>query len=82
VAGRNDGWNAAFTDLLFNSGLRLREGGCLLTAEVPGAATGHCYYEGSVAGAVACKPTDEILIRAPESRPAPSWGWPAGSSPD
>jgi hypothetical protein len=26
--GRNDGRNAAFTDLLFSSGLRLREGGC------------------------------------------------------
>ena len=53
MAGRNDGRNAAFTDLLFSSGLRLREGGCLLTLEVPEAAAGHCYYEGSVAGAVA-----------------------------
>jgi site-specific recombinase XerD len=51
--GRNDGRNAAFADLLFSSGLRLREGGCLLTLEVPEAAAGHCYYEGSVAGAVA-----------------------------
>jgi site-specific recombinase XerD len=51
--GRNDGRNAAFTDLLFSSGLRLREGGCLLTPEVPEASAGHCYYEGSVAGAVA-----------------------------
>jgi hypothetical protein len=51
--GRNDGRNAAFTDLLFSSGLRLREGGCLLTLEVPDAGTGHCYHEGSVAGAVA-----------------------------
>jgi len=51
--GRNDGRNAAFTDLLFSSGLRLREGGCLLTLEVPEAAAGHCYYEGSAAGAVA-----------------------------
>jgi site-specific recombinase XerD len=51
--GRNDGRNAAFTDLLFSSGLRLREGGCLLTLEVPEAATGHRYYEGNVAGAVA-----------------------------
>jgi hypothetical protein len=51
--GRNDGRNAAFTDLLFSSGLRLREGGCLLTLEVPEAVAGHCYYEGSVAGAVA-----------------------------
>jgi site-specific recombinase XerD len=51
--GRNDGRNAAFTDLLFSSGLRLREGGCLLTLEVPEAAGGHGYYEGTVAGAVA-----------------------------
>lgn len=51
--GRNDGRNAAFTDLLFSSGLRLREGGCLLTLEVPDAAGGHGYYEGTVAGAVA-----------------------------
>jgi hypothetical protein len=48
--GRNDGRNAAFTDLLFSSGLRLREGGCPTTLEVPGALTGHRYYEGSVAG--------------------------------
>ena len=51
--GRNDGRNAAFTDLLFSSGLRLREGGCLLTLEVPDAAGGRGYYEGTVAGAVA-----------------------------
>jgi site-specific recombinase XerD len=51
--GRNDGRNAAFTDLLFSSGLRLREGGCLLTVEVPEVTAGHRYYEGNVAGAVA-----------------------------
>jgi site-specific recombinase XerD len=51
--GRNDGRNAAFADLLFSSGLRLREGGCLLTLEVPDPGAGHSYYEGSVAGAVA-----------------------------
>ena len=51
--GRNDGRNAAFTDLLFSSGMRLREGGCLLTLEVPSAAGGHGYREGTVAGAVA-----------------------------
>jgi hypothetical protein len=51
--GRNDGRNAAFTDLLFSSGLRLREGGCLLTLEVPDAAGGHGYREGTVAGAAA-----------------------------
>jgi hypothetical protein len=51
--GRNDGRNAAFMGLLFSSGLRLREGGCLLTLEVPDAVTGHCYHEGTVAVAVA-----------------------------
>ena len=51
--GRNDGRNAAFTDLLFSSGLRLREGGCLLTLEVPDAVARHGYYEGAAAVAVA-----------------------------
>jgi site-specific recombinase XerD len=51
--GRNDARNAAFADLLFSSGLRLREGGCLLTAEVPEVTGGQGYYEGTVAGAVA-----------------------------
>jgi len=44
--GRNDGRNAAFTDLLFSSGLRLREGGCLLTLEIPDAVTGHLLSRG------------------------------------
>lgn len=51
--GRNDGRNAAFADLLFDSGLRLREGGCLLTLEVPQALVGQVYYEGTVAAAIA-----------------------------
>ncbi len=51
--GRNDGRNAAFADLLFESGLRLREGGCLLAMEVPDAITDHSYYEGTVAAAIA-----------------------------
>lgn len=51
--GRNDGRNAAFADLLFDSGLRLREGGCLLTVEVPVPMTGQVYCEGSVAAAIA-----------------------------
>ena len=51
--GRGDGRNAAFADLLFDSGLRLREGGCLLTLEVPQALTGQVYYEGTVAAAIA-----------------------------
>lgn len=51
--GRNDGRNAAFEDLLCDSGLWLREGGCLLTLEVLQALTGHVYYEGTVAAAIA-----------------------------
>ena len=51
--GRNDGRNAAFADLLFDSGLRLREGGCLLTVEVPVPMTGQGYCEGPVAAATA-----------------------------
>ena len=51
--GRNDGRNAAFADLLFDSGLRLREGGCLLTVEVPVPMIGQAYCEGSVAAAIA-----------------------------
>ncbi|WP_239312519.1 site-specific integrase [Frankia sp. Cj3] len=51
--GRNDGRNVAFADLLFESGLRLREGGCLLTLEVPAALPGHVHYEGTVAAAIA-----------------------------
>jgi site-specific recombinase XerD len=51
--GRNGGRNAAFAELLFESGLRLREGGCLLTIEVPDAVWGQSYYEGTVAAAIA-----------------------------
>ncbi|MFD6394186.1 integrase [Nocardia sp. NPDC060259] len=51
--GRNDGRNSAFADLLFDSGLRLREGGCLLTLEVPHSLSGQVYFEGTVAAAVA-----------------------------
>lgn len=46
--GRTDGRYAAFADLPFSSGLRLPA-----YAGVPEAAAGHCYHEGSVAGAVA-----------------------------
>lgn len=51
--GRNAGRNAAFADLLFDSGLRLREGGCLLTLEVPDALFGQSFYEGTVAAGIA-----------------------------
>lgn len=51
--GRNDGRNSAFADLLFDSGLRLREAGCLLTLEVPEAMAGASFCEGTVAAAIA-----------------------------
>lgn len=51
--GRNDGRNTAFAELLFESGLRLREAGCLLTFEVPAIASGRTYCEGTVGAAVA-----------------------------
>ncbi|MEV1174816.1 site-specific integrase [Nonomuraea sp. NPDC049784] len=51
--GRNGGRNTAFAELLFESGLRLREGGCLLTIEVPDAVLRQTYYEGTVAAAIA-----------------------------
>lgn len=51
--GRNDGRNGAFTDTLVDSGLRLKECGCLLTIEVPEALTSGLYPEGTVAGAIA-----------------------------
>ncbi|MFI6031580.1 hypothetical protein [Amycolatopsis magusensis] len=62
--GRNSGRNAAFADLLFDSGLRLREGGCLLTIEVPHALIGQAYYEGSVAAAVAKRRERMFYIEA------------------
>ncbi|WP_211275415.1 hypothetical protein [Actinoplanes rectilineatus] len=33
--GRNDDRNAAYSDVLFSSGMRRSEGGSLLTIEVP-----------------------------------------------
>jgi site-specific recombinase XerD len=51
--GRNGLRNAAFADLLFDSGLRLREGGCLLTLEVPDSLAGQSLYEGTVAAGTA-----------------------------
>jgi site-specific recombinase XerD len=51
--GRNGLRNAAFADLLFDSGLRLREGGCLLTLEIPDSLIGQSLYEGTVAAGTA-----------------------------
>lgn len=50
--GRNDGRNAAFSDLLWASGLRLREAGTLLLDEVPRALSHEHYVRGRLARAV------------------------------
>lgn len=64
--GRNSGRNAAFADLLFDSGLRLREAGCLLTIEVPQALAGQQYCEGTVAQAVA-KRSERMFYVGPDA---------------
>lgn len=51
--GRTDGRNLAMTDLMWASGLRLREAGTLLVPELPRAASGEKYVRGRIAEAVA-----------------------------
>lgn len=51
--GRNDGRNLAFAELVWTSGLRLREAGTLLSCEVPPAAAGVAYLRGRVGDAIA-----------------------------
>ena len=51
--GRNGGRNAAFADLLWSSGLRLREGASLLTIELPNVDGGSHYLRGRVGTGVA-----------------------------
>jgi site-specific recombinase XerD len=51
--GRNDGRDVAFAEVLFSSGLRRREAGTLLTAELPDTSVPRSYYPGRVAAAVA-----------------------------
>ena len=51
--GRNDARNVAFADMLWSSGLRLREGATLLSFEVPGSFGGGAFIRGRVGGAVA-----------------------------
>lgn len=51
--GRNEGRDAAFTDLVLSSGLRRREAGTLLTIELPDTTLQQRYYPGRVAAAVA-----------------------------
>lgn len=51
--GRNDGRNLAFADLLWSSGLRLREAATLLDVEVPAAASGARFVRARVGDAVA-----------------------------
>ena len=50
--GRNDGRNMAFADFLWASGLRLREGGTVLVAELPAVEASDRYVRGKVAEAV------------------------------
>lgn len=51
--GRNDGRNLAFADLLWSSGLRLREAATLLDVEVPAVASGARFIRARVGDAVA-----------------------------
>lgn len=51
--GRNGDRNAAYADLLFDSGLRRTEGGSLLTLELPVVEAGSRYQRGRLATAVA-----------------------------
>ena len=51
--GRTDGRNVAMSDLMWGSGLRLREAGTLLISEIPRASSGEQYVRGRVAEAVA-----------------------------
>jgi site-specific recombinase XerD len=51
--GRNDGRNIAMGDLVWASGLRLREAGTLLLQEIPKVTGGESYVRGRVAEAVA-----------------------------
>jgi site-specific recombinase XerD len=51
--GRNDGRNTAFADLLWSSGLRLREGGSLLLMELPGLDAESSYLAGRIGPEVA-----------------------------
>jgi site-specific recombinase XerD len=51
--GRNDGRNLALAETLWSSGLRLREGGTLLLAELPGFGDGIHYAKGRLAQAAA-----------------------------
>lgn len=51
--GRNDGRNLAFAELLWSSGLRLREAATLLVPELPRAVDSRRYYRGKLARSVA-----------------------------
>ena len=51
--GRNDVRNVAFADMLWSSGLRLREGATLLSFEVPGSFGGSGFIRGRLGEAIA-----------------------------
>lgn len=60
--GRNDGRNVAMADMLWSSGLRLREGGTLLLPELPSPTGSERYLKGKVQKAVAKGATREYWI--------------------
>jgi hypothetical protein len=66
--GRNDGRDAAFADLLLSSGLRRREAGSLLLAELPDTTVTQRYYAAQVATATANAPTGTSTPHARRSR--------------
>lgn len=49
--GRNDGRNLAFAELLWSSGLRLREAGSLLTTEIPSLTSSRLHLRGRLSSA-------------------------------
>ena len=62
--GRNDGRNLAFAEALWSSGLRLREGGTLVLAEVPSVDTQVRYAKARVGQAVAKGRSRDFWISA------------------
>lgn len=66
--GRNDGRNLAFADLLWSSGLRLREAGTLLLQELPAADSSGQYLRARVGAGVAKGRGRDFWMSAPARR--------------
>ncbi len=60
--GRNDGRNMAMADLMWASGLRLREAGSILIDELPSHAPDNQYVRGRLGEAVAKGPSREFWV--------------------